>query len=55
MVNKEKKLTSVHVNVSDHNKFKHLCVEDKMTFQALVNKVLKKYISDENFRNMIKQ
>lgn len=55
MVNKEKKLTSVHVNISDHNKFKHLCVEDKMTFQALVNAVLKKYVSDDNFRRLIKQ
>ena len=33
--NKNKRLTSVHVNIETHNKFKHLCVESQLTFQTL--------------------
>ena len=48
-----KRLTSVHVDIEDHNKFKHLCVEHNLTFQLLISKVLKKFVSDEKFRNKI--
>ena len=53
MKNKNKRLTSVHVNVDDHDKFKHLCVEHKITFQTLVGKVLNMFVTDEKFRNKI--
>ena len=48
--NANKRLTSVHVDKLDHDKFKHLCVEHKITFQLLVGKVLKKFVDDETFR-----
>ena len=51
--NTNKRLTSVHVDKSDHDKFKHLCVEHKITFQMLVSKVLKKFVDDETFRTKI--
>ena len=51
--NANKRLTSVHVDKSDHDKFKHLCVEHKITFQMLVSKVLKKFVDDETFRTKI--
>ena len=53
MNKKNKRLTSVHVDVEDHNKFKHLCVENNITFQLLVSKVLKKFVDDEKFRTKI--
>lgn len=53
MNKKNKRLTSVHVDITDHDKFKHLCVEHKITFQMLVGKVLSKFVSDEKFRNKI--
>ena len=53
MTQKTKRLTSVHVDIETHNTFKHMCVETKVTFQALVNAVLKKYVQDEEFRNNI--
>jgi len=48
--NANKRLTSVHVNIDDHDKFKHLCVEHKITFQMLVSKVLKQFVDDDKFR-----
>lgn len=51
--NTNKRLTSVHVDKTDHDKFKHLCVEHKITFQMLVSKVLRKFVDDEKFRNKI--
>ena len=51
--NKNKRLTSVHVDVVDHDKFKHLCVEHKITFQMLISKVLNKFVEDEKFRTKI--
>ena len=51
--NANKRLTSVHVDIEDHDQFKHLCVEHKITFQMLVSKVLKKFVSDEDFRTKI--
>jgi len=53
MAQKTKRLTSVHVDIETHNTFKHMCVENKVTFQALVNAVLKKYVHDEEFRKNI--
>ena len=50
---KNKRLTSVHVNIETHNKFKHLCVESQLTFQTLVNKTLEKFVSDEKFRKQL--
>ena len=50
---KNKRLTSVHVDIEDHNKFIHLCVEHNITFQFLVSKVLKKFVKDEKFRSKI--
>ena len=53
MAQKTKRQTSVHVDIETHNTFKHMCVENKVTFQALVNAVLKKYVNDAEFRQNI--
>lgn len=54
MAKRNEKLTSVKVDVDLFENFKVECLRDKFTLHQLVNKSLKLYLSDEEFRNLLK-
>ena len=49
----ETRLTSVKINIEVQNKFKHVCLENGMNFQKLVNRCLILYIEDNDFKKKI--
>ena len=46
-------LTSVKVEEESFGQFKVECVRDRFTLTSLVNKCMKLYLSDEDFRKAI--
>jgi len=49
----ETRLTSVKINVEAQNKFKHICLENGMNFQKLVNSCLILYLDDVEFKSKV--
>ena len=49
----ETRLTSVKINIEVQNKFKHVCLENGMNFQKLVNRCLVLYLDDLQFKNKV--
>jgi hypothetical protein len=52
--NTDKKLTSVRVHPILFEKFKEDCKADKFTFQKLAERSIFLYLTDEEFKNKIK-
>lgn len=46
-------LTSVKIKEDNFNRFKHLSIENKMSFQKLVERSLFLYATDEDFKRKI--
>ena len=49
-MDRKTQLTSVNVDRETHREFKILCIKENITFQRLVNKAVRLYISDKEFR-----
>lgn len=50
---KNSKLTSVHILDNVYKNFKITTIDGNMNLQKLVNRSLELYVKDENFRNTI--
>ena len=53
MERKNKLLTSVNVDKSNHKQFKVMCIQNNITFQKLVNIAIELYLNDQEFRKLI--
>ena len=49
----ETRLTSVKINIEVQNKFKHVCLENGMNFQKLVNRCLVLYLAKKEKNSII--
>jgi hypothetical protein len=51
----ETKLTSVKVISELYNKFRKITLDEKLTFQQLVNRSINLYVSDDKFKTSINE
>jgi hypothetical protein len=51
----ETKLTSVKVIKELYNKFRKITLDEKLTFQQLVNRSINLYVSDEKYKTSINE
>ena len=49
------KLTSVKVIKELYNKFRKITLDEKLTFQQLVNRSINLYVSDDKFKTSINE
>lgn len=54
MKNTDKKLTSVRIHPDLFEKFKEECKTEKFTFQKLAERAIFLYLTDESFKDRIK-
>tara|TARA_Y100001963_G_C6523538_1_gene327764 strand:+ start:39 stop:239 length:201 start_codon:yes stop_codon:yes gene_type:complete len=49
----ETKLTSVKILTDLYKKFKRISINDEFTLQKLVNRSMKKYVNDNEYKQLI--
>lgn len=54
MRNSEKTLTTVRIIPNLWSRFKEVCKDEKFTFQKLAERSIYLYLTDEDFRNKIR-